>query len=331
MRIEYDKGSILELKNEDNTYTYALCLGIGKKDKSEVYNDLPDYGKILDCYLTEDSRNFQLDVLFGSTKDVMTNDFAFHKLSFMYTWFSSSSPLSLDKVVKGFQKYPFFTYFFVSNNKVMKKEVVKSSSLDSFIYKAKSKRVITNDSGLNIDFLYLKSCVLFNQKPKVLLTVKEYYKELAKYLTVFREKVKDSYAEDIIEQYSNLLTKGLENFDLDSCVNKLYLVETENQYYLFSYLYNDLYIQVGKIDKNKSSNHDKAYFLILLQSGNAFIEQERYKTVRQGFQKFLEKNKNNIKRISYYPYIVLEDLDLRNPKLHLNDTTYSILDSFYKL
>ena len=114
MRIEYDKGSILELRMSDGTYTYALCLGKVVKDKSKVYDDLDYYGK-----------NFKLDVLFGSTKDVITNEFAFPKLNLLYTWFSSASRLPLDKVVKGFQKYPFFTYFFVnSHNKVTKKEVI---------------------------------------------------------------------------------------------------------------------------------------------------------------------------------------------------------------
>ena len=63
MRIEYDKGSILELRMSDGTYTYALCLGKVVKDKSKVYDDLDYYGK-----------NFKLDVLFGSTKDVITNE-----------------------------------------------------------------------------------------------------------------------------------------------------------------------------------------------------------------------------------------------------------------
>ena len=78
MRVEYDKGSILELRMSDGTYTYALCLGKGVKDKSNVYDDLADYGNIVKVLFSEDSStNFKLDVLFGSTKDVITNEFAF--------------------------------------------------------------------------------------------------------------------------------------------------------------------------------------------------------------------------------------------------------------
>ena len=332
MRIEYDKGSILELRMSDDTYTYALCLGKGVKDKANVYDDLADYGNIAKLLFSEDSStNFKLDVLFGSTKDVITNEFAFPKLHLLYTWFSSEIRLPLDKVVKGFQKYPFFTYFFVnSHNKVTKKEVITDKwAWNKLEFNIESRRVMTRDCGFDLKLFYLKSCVLLNRKPEILLTVKEYYEELVKDLVIFREKVKDSFVEDILYSYSENLTKGSDEIDLDSGVNRLYLVETKNQYYLFSYLFQDLYIQVGKIDKVKSSKHDKAYFMTLLQPDNAFIEQERYKTVRRGFKKFLETNKNNIQRITYYPYNVMEDLDLQNPKLKLNEDTYSILDSYY--
>lgn len=331
MQIEYDKGSILELRMSDGTFTYALCFGKGVKDKSNVYDDLADYSNILKLLLSEDSTNFKLDVLFGSTKDVITNEFALPKLNLLYTWFSSARRLPLDKVVKGFQKYPFFTSFFVnSHNKVTTKEVISDKwAWVKLEFDIESRRVMTRDCGFDYEFMYMKSCVSLNKKPDMLLTVKEYYEELAKDVVIFREKVKDSFVEDIIYNYSENLKKGSDKIDLDSGVNRLYLVETKNQYYLFSYLFKDLYIQVGKIDKIKSSKHDKAYFMTLLQPDNAFIEHERYKTVRQGFKKFLETNKKNIQRITYYPYNVMEDLDLQNLKLKLNENTYGILKAYY--
>lgn len=332
MRINYDKGSILELKMVDGTYRYALCLGIIVKDKSAVYEDLKDFGKSFSSICTDDELNFKMNVLFGSIKDVMTDNFAFNKLPFRYTWYGSEERLSLDKVIKGFQKYPFFTFFYVKNNKVMDKRDLDYSTWPTLCMTMKSINVLTYDSGLDIDFLYLKSCLVKHLSNRVLLTVNEYYSEIEKQLKIFREKEYDNLLQEVYSSRESLKEQGEEvlDFDEDSLEqNKLYLVETKNQYYLFNYLYFDLYILIGKVDKNKSSKHDKTYFLSLLGRNNAFIDRERYKRVRTGFSKFLKRNKENIVKVSYF-YYVLEDLNLDSPKLRLTEETYKLLDTAYQ-
>lgn len=330
MRIDYDKGSILELRNRDGTYTYALCLGKAVKDKFTMYDDLKYYGQSLSSLFTDDELNFKTNVLFGSIQDVMSDNFAFNKLDLRYTWYKSETRLSKDEVINGFKKYPFFTCFYVKKNKVMDKRDLKDSTWMDLCTDVQSKTVLVYDSGIDIDFLYLKSCLLKRLPAKQLLTVKEYYSEIEKQLKVFREKEYEHLLRDVYSSCSPLLQKG-EEIDIEDVLvetNKLYLVETKNQFYLFNYLYYDLYILIGRIDKNTSSKHDKTYFLSLLGKNSAFIDRERYKRVRTNFSEFLHKNQDNIVHISYF-YNILNDLDLDNAKLRLTDETYRLLDNAY--
>lgn len=323
MRIGYDKGAILEIKEENGKYTYALCLGIVLKDKTSISESLEDFVGYEDT--------FRQNLLFGSIKDVMERNFAFDKLPLSFTSFSSENQLSLEKVIKGFQKYPFFTYFFVrADNKVVNKKVETATQWTYLRLLSVGMKVLTYDSGIDLDFMYLKSCLSLNKKPYQLWSVKDYYDELKKQLKIFRETHYDNYLDDIYSEYKKYLYKNIGYVNADVYMdNRLFLVETENQYYLFDNLFNDLYIQIGKIDKRTSTKHDKAYFYTLLRPNNDFIEQERYKPVQNGFSRFLDRNKENIVQVSYYPYMILEDLNLRNSKLKLDEKSYQILETSY--
>lgn len=325
-----DKGSILYAKDGEY-YIYGLLLGIPANGEHLSPADF--------SFLSFDDSEVR-DLLFDSVKNFANAYCSLIKAPMLFSVFRSRTKLSTQAVIKGFQKYSLFLTFDVENNKVHNKRLLSEHECYWYQRTLLTKgRMLVEDSGLDINLLYIKSCLSEQKNYNFLLSLDDYKKELLPTLKKLRdlkyEGLLENYVEENLEQMIQNITSwtdGAEPFNskyYDLRDSTIYLVQANETFYLFLNITADRYVQIGRINLNKSSEHNIGYFLALVHSHDDFIMQEVYKPVKHHFSAFLDKNSKKIDGIVPLYGIVVDDLDIHDSRLKLNKKDFEVLRQYY--